>query len=105
MRCDKKVFFVTKGKRVLHEHPLDPEYGNYTEAADTAAEKMADVTDTQAKTQQLIYGRVSEGNITVRLNEVYDTPFDYISFGDRKYAADASRHLRRRSTFICHEVK
>ena len=51
-----------------------------------------------------------EGSRTVSLNEAFSEPFDHIRIEDREtgesvlYDVDAKRILRRRSTFICHEV-
>ncbi len=110
MRCDTKVYFVTDGARTMVTDPEDSNYGNYTAGKPSEAGMLADVTDTQTKTQMLVYGAIREGSKTVRLNEQYREPFDHIRIVDRDtgesalYDVDAKRILRRRSTFICHEV-
>lgn len=111
MRCDTQIYFVTDGKRELVTDPQDENYGGYTETAASEIGRLADVTDTQTSTQQLVYGRLHEASRTVRLNGLYQEPFDNIRIVDRETGAsklfdvDASRHLRHRSVFICHEVK
>lgn len=110
MRCDTKIYFVTDGARTLVTDNGAANYGDYTVGKPTEVERMADVTDTQTKTQMLVYGAIKEGSKTVRLNEQYLEPFDHIRIVDRDtggsalYDVDAKRILRRRSTFICHEV-
>lgn len=110
MRCDTQIYFVTDGERILDTDPTSEGYGSYTDEETTEVSKYADVTDTQTQTQMLIYGALKEGSRTVRLNEQYRDAFDHIRIVDRDtgdsalYDVDASRHLRHRSTFICHEV-
>lgn len=103
MRCDTQIYFVTDGKRELVTDPASENYGGYTTSATTAVGRLADVTDTQATTQQLVYGKLREGSVTVRLNGQYLEPFDHIRIGSVLYDVDAKRHLRHRSVFICHE--
>lgn len=110
MRCDTEISFVTDGERVLDTDPTSEGYGGYVDGGETAVAMMADVTDTQTQTQQLLYGELREGSKTVRLNQQYRDSFDHIRITDRDtgesalYDVDASRHLRHRSTFVCHEV-
>ena len=109
MRCDTQIYFVTDGKQELVTDPASENYGGYTTGATTAVGRLADVTDTQATTQQLVYGKLREGSVTVRLNGHHLEPFDHIRIVDRitgkakSYDVDAVRHLRQRSVFICHE--
>ena len=111
MRCDTQIYFVTDGKRTMVTDRNDSDYGGYRDEASVEVGRMADVTDTQTSTQQLVYGRLHEASRTVRLNGHYLDPFDHIRIVDRNtggsklYDVDASRHLRHRSVFICHEVK
>lgn len=103
MRCDTQIYFVTDGMRELVTDPASENYGGYTTGATTAVGRLADVTDTQATTQQLVYGKLREGSVTVRLNGHHLEPFDHIRIGSVLYDVDAKRHLRHRSVFICHE--
>lgn len=110
MRCDTQIYFVTDGKKTMVTDPESPIYGDYTVSEASEAGCMADVTDTQEHTQQIVYGCLREGSRTVRINRQYHAPFDHIRIVDRDtgrsalYDVDAKRILRRRSTFICHEV-
>lgn len=111
MRCDTQIYFITDGERTLITDHNDPDYGGYAKTTPVEAGMLADVTDTKTETQQLVYGRLREGSVTVRLNRHYLDPFDHIRIVDRNtgdsklYDVDASRHLRHRSVFVCHEVK
>lgn len=110
MRCDTQIYFVTDDERTMITDHSDPDYGGYTDGTPLETGRMADVTDTQTSTQQLVYGRLHEASRTVRLNGHYLDPFDHIRIVDRNtgdsklYDVDALRHLRHRSVFICHEV-
>ena len=91
MRCDTKIYFVTDGEKVLVSDPAAENFGEYVPGVPTEEERIADVTDTQTKTQQIVYGALREGSRTISLNEAYTD-------------VDSKRILRHRSTFICHEV-
>lgn len=110
MRCDTQIYFVTDEEKTLVVNPEADNYGDYEVGEPAEVRRYADVTDTQTKTQQLVYGALREGSKTVRLNGQYREPFDHIRIVDRDtggsalYDVDAKRILRRRSTFICHEV-
>ncbi|MBE6005594.1 MAG: hypothetical protein E7238_00220 [Sarcina sp.] len=109
MRCDTQIYFVTEGKRALITDRSSQDYGGYTNGQAAEVDMMADVTDTQTSTQQLVYGKLREGSVTVRLNGHHLEPFDHIRIIDRNtgvsklFDVDAVRHLRQRSVFICHE--
>lgn len=109
MRCDTQIYFVTDGKQELVTDPANEDYGGYTTGQPSEIGRMADVTDTQTSTQQLVYGKLCEGSVTVRLNGHHLEPFDHIRIVDRitgtsrLFDVDAFRHLRQRSVFICHE--
>ena len=110
MRCDTKIYFVTDGEKEMVTENGAANYGDYETGEPTEVERIADVTDTQTRTQMIVYGALREGSKTVRLNEQYHAPFDHIRIVDRDtgesalYDVDSRRILRRRSTFICHEV-
>lgn len=110
MRCDTKIAFVTDGAKTLVTDPTSNSYGEYVAGNEKTVERWADVTDTQAKTQQFLYGAIREGSKTIRLNEAYTAAFDHIRVTDRVtgtktlYDVDAKRILRHKTTFICHEV-
>ncbi len=110
MRCDTQIYFVTDAEKTLVTDPTSESYGEYTSGLPAEVGRLADVTDTQAMTQQILYGAVREGTRTIRLNEPYTAAFDHIRVVDRATGdsvlmdVDAKRILRRRSTFICHEV-
>lgn len=103
MRCDTQIYFVTDGEKVLVTDPASLNYGGYEVEGAKEVGMLADVTDTQTTTQQLVYGKLHEASRTVRLNGHYLEPFDHIRIGKTLFDVDAFRHLRHRSVFICHE--
>lgn len=78
--------------------------GDY--GADTVAEvlRYADVTDTGDKTSQFVYGEQRTGSLTVRLQRPYNSPFDFIRIGSKKYRADKIRGGILGKSYIVSEV-
>ena len=74
--------------------------------ADSVAETLrwADITDSSDRTVQLMYGALREGNLTVRLQRPYDSEFDYIKIGEKKYQPDKKRSALTKQAFIVSEV-
>lgn len=99
MRFDTPVFFqrITPGK-------YDASTGNYGE--DTIEEEMryASVTDTGIETLNIVYGELKQGSKTVRLQNIYDKPYDRLRIGDKVYRVDRARALRLKYTLVCSEV-
>lgn len=100
MRYDTPVYFCHVGDRVY-----DEDTGDYADGNVTRVKVYADVTDTQAETMTLVYGKIRQGSLTIRLQNHYLDPFDYIEIGDKRYAADAVRKLRTRESLVVSEVQ
>lgn len=99
MRFDTPVIFqrITPGA-------YDASTGNYGE--DTIAEdvRYASVTDTGVETLNIVYGELKQGSKTVRLQNIYDKPYDRLKIGDKVYRVDRARTLRLKYTLVCSEV-
>lgn len=100
MRYDTPVYFCKAGERVYNETT-----GDYADADVTRVKIYADVTDTEAETMTLVYGKIRQGSLTIRLQNHYLDPFDYIEIGGKRYAADAVRKLRTRESLVVSEVQ
>lgn len=99
MRFDTPVFLQTITPGEYNERT-----GDY--AADSVAETemYANVTDSSAQAQTLVYGGIKQGSVTVRFQDVVPV-FDYIRIGSKRYRADNTRALRTKTTFIMSEVQ
>lgn len=99
MRYDTPIYFVKVKQGAYLAN------GNYAEEAPEEVLVYADVTDSSARTLQLVYGGIKEGSKTIRINNIHNSPFDFIRIGNTKYKVDAARKLRHIHTFIVSEVQ
>lgn len=100
MRFDTPIYFqkVTQGA-------YDHDTGNY--AKDKIEETLvyADVTNSGTQTMTMIYGKIKQGSLTVRIQNWHKEPFSYIRIGDKRYQSDFMRILRGKQTFVVSEVQ
>ena len=104
MRFDKVAYFVKAGAQTL-----DTETGDYTEGEPTKTARMASVTDTSEQSMTLIYGKIKQGSLTIRIQNSVPDDFDYIELGGekysgKKYSVDSLRKLPTKETFIVSEA-
>lgn len=92
MRYDRKVWFVNESA---------PEYdettGDYTEGTVERIFRMANITNTGESSMNMLYGKIKEGALTVRIQNAIESPYQYIevdSIGN-KYLIDNRKQLRR----------
>lgn len=98
MRFDTEIFF----ERI--ESVFDEETGNYTDSV-TEVKQYASVTDSGAQTMSLVYGKVKQGSLTIRLQNHYCEPFDRIRIGEKHYSVDMVRKFCRMQVFVVSEVQ
>ena len=94
MRYDKKIYFVKQGKEVY-----DPSTGDYIASASSETPKWANVSDMSNERITFLFGGVTVGAYVIRIQNHYDVPFDYLSFGGKDYNVKRNRKLRRGHTF------
>ena len=97
MRYNEPVFFQCKTPGVL-----DLETHNYSEDIIAEDMKRADITESDTKTLQLVYGTVKQQSLTIRLQRPYTKAFDSIRIGSKTYRVDFSR---RKKVFVISEVQ
>ena len=100
MRYDTPIWFC----RTV-PGPYDPETGNYGPDTPEETQAWASVMDTSTETMRLVYGALRQGSLTVHLQNHYDSPFDHIRVGQKRYAVDRRRRLRVKESFILSEVQ
>ena len=97
MRYDKPIYFqsVQKGE-------YNSLTGNYGADKITEEKRYADITDTGAEQLTLIYGKITQESLTIRLQRPFKLAFDRIRIGEKFYNVDKARY---RKTFIVSEVQ
>lgn len=98
MRYDKPIYF----QKVTSEY--DASTGDYSEDI-VETMKRASVTDSGVETMHIIYGSIHQGSKTIRLQNHYEAPFDYIRIGSKRYKEDFSRKLENKHIFVVSEVQ
>ena len=88
MRYDTRIYM-----RTVELGTYDPATGNYGEPKISEVEQM------------LLYGKISQGSLTVQLQNHYDDPFDRIRIGEKLYTVDMSRRLRTKQIYVVSEVQ
>lgn len=98
MRFDKEVYFESV------QSVFDENTGNYTDSV-TEVKQYASVTDSGTQTMLLVYGKIKQGSLTIRLQNHFNEPFDRIRIGEKHYSVDMMRTLCRMQVFIVSEVQ
>ena len=98
MRFDKEIFF----ERITSD--FDENTGNYTESV-TETKQYASVTDSGTQTMLLVYGKIKQGSLTIRLQNHYSEPFDRIRIGNKHYSVDMTRKFCRMQVLVVSEVQ
>lgn len=97
MRYDKTVYFQTV------ETAYNEETGDYDETV-TETARQASVNQTGAETINMVYQKIPEESLTVRLQNRYSADFDFIRIGEKRYRVDKRIDLRVKQCFIVSEV-
>lgn len=100
MRYDTPIFFES-----VKLGAYDSETGNYNNDVVTQDMVYANVTDSGVQTLNLVYGKLKQGCYTIRLQNIYRKPFDYIKIYDKRYTVDYSRKLRQKHILVVSEVQ
>lgn len=95
MRVDQLVLFHKNATPPV----FDPSTGDYTDGTqEPPIEMYCHVSDTGEKRMTLLYGSITRGAKTIRLNNETIPPFDYIMIGGIKYKETLSKTHRRKSS-------
>lgn len=100
MRYDKVIYLRNEGVKTY-----DPETGNSKRADPVDEMWMASVVSTDIRTQNLIYGGIKQGSITLHLLVPYTKPFDYIIYRGKRYRVDKVIAFRTKQVFVASEVQ
>lgn len=100
MRFDTAVFFqsVTEGS-------YDYTSGDYNGDTITETQRYAAVTDAREETVQLLYGKLRQGVLIIRIQNHYAEDFTFIRIGTKRYQVDFRRELNHKQVFYVTEVQ
>lgn len=99
MRFDTEVYFYTEKSN------YNAETGDYDREKPSEVQKMASVNQTETAMIRMIYGTIPQKSLTVRLQNKYEKPFDYIRIGKKLYKVDKRIDLYTKQAFIVSEVQ
>lgn len=89
MRFDTPVDFVKEQTK------YDYNTGNHDALGITKTRRLANVTNQSEERMAIAYGDIEQQRLTVRLQNHYVRPFDYLLIDGAKYRVDSERKLRR----------
>ena len=98
MRFDDVVYFCKESEPKMNKNSGDYEVGQ-TEKQ----EVFANVTNLGLEQVMTMFGSLDVDAKTVRIQEKYDAPFDYIEIEGVSYRVQTSRLYRGKQTFIVKE--
>lgn len=94
MRMDTKIYFVTES-----EPTYDPSTGDYISGVPIKEPMWANVSDTGTTRMTLLYGSIKRGAKTVRLNNSYTKPFDYIEIDGKLYSDTLGKRGQNKTVY------
>ena len=99
MRYDSLISFVKEGSEVY-----DPTTGDYITSEPISIEKWANVSDLGEEKKALVVGDLSKKAKIVRLDGVFNDPFDWIEYDGDKYVVTLPKYHRRETVFYVGEA-
>lgn len=95
MRVDKLVLFHKNATPPV----FNPSTGDYTDGTqEPPVEMYCHVSDTGEKRMALLYGSITRGAKTIRLNNETIPPFDFITIDGKEYKETLTKIHRRKSS-------
>ena len=94
MRYSTPIYFVKEG-----EDEYDYATGDYVATEPIKHEAWANVSDMGTQRQTLVFGALKQGALTIRIQNKYEQPFDYIEVGGQPYNVASTRTFRRDQAF------
>lgn len=99
MRFDKEVYFYTE------KSDYNAKTGDYDRLTPSEVPRMASVNQTETAMIRMVYDSIPQESLTVRLQNKYKKPFDYIRIGKNIYKVDKRIDLYTKQAFIVSEVQ
>lgn len=99
MRFDKEVYFYTEKSN------YNAKTGDYDRRKVSEVPRRASVNKTETAMIRMVYDSIPQESLTVRLQNKYEKPFDYIRIGEKLYKVDKRIDLYTKQAFIVSEVQ
>lgn len=99
MRFDKQVYFYTEKPN------YNAQTGDYDRLGVSEVPARASVNQTETAMIRMVYDSIPQESLTVRLQNKYEKPFDYIRIGEKLYKVDKRIDLYTKQAFIVSEVQ
>lgn len=99
MRYEKIVTFL---KRTAGNY--DPNTGDYGDEIVFRYKMPAVVSPMSVQTQNILFGHVASGSLTIMTQWKLDKEFDLIEIDEKKYRVESEEHYRTRSVYHVLEV-
>ena len=99
MRYDTPVYFCK-----VTDQGYNYDTGDYDDGHVVEDIRHASVENTRDETLHFVYGEMRENSMTIRLQNHYQKPFDYIRIKNKRYKVDYIRRLRVKQAFVVSEV-
>lgn len=92
MRYGRKVWFVNEAESVYDETT-----GDYTDPVVERIFRNASISTTGEEAQNMLYGKIKEGALTILIQNTVEAPFQYMEVDEEgnKYLVDNKRKTRR----------
>lgn len=100
MRYDAWIYFVKELPGAYNEQT-----GDYDDGGTREEYRLANITDASEERMQLVYGRIRQGALVIRIQGEDPEPFDYIRIGTRRYQVDRTRKLCLGRSYTVSEVQ
>ena len=100
MRYGTAVYFVKELPGAY-----DPQTGDYDDSGTREEYRLANVTDASEERMQLVYGKIKQGALILRIQGDDPAPFDYIRIGTKHYKVDRTRKLALGRSYTVSEVQ
>lgn len=100
MRFNTPIFF-----QLVKAGAYDANTGNYGADTITEVKKYAAVTEADTQTMQIMYGKIKQGSLVIRLQMPYKEPFDRIRIGKKLYTVDRFKKPSNKQVFFVSEVQ
>lgn len=99
MRFDKQVYFYTEKSN------YNAQTGDYDRLGVSEVPARASVNQTETAMIRMVYDSIPQESLTVRLQNKYEEPFDYIRIGEKLYKVDKKIDLYTKQAFIVSEAQ
>lgn len=94
MRCDQIIYLCQNGRSKYNDKT-----GDYETSEPIKIKRYAHINDMGDEKMNMLFGKLTEGALTVRLNAPYADKVDYIEYKGTKYEIKQRKKLGTKESF------